>query len=77
MEMQRHMSLLAKEKHDLERDLTETKIEKKEADIKLTHYIEMYEKERFEKEQMIFTFQQFILGQQSTIHTIDSPPNYA
>jgi hypothetical protein len=56
-ELQRHIALLAKEKQQLEKELTETKIGKKEAEIKLNHYIDMHEKERSEKEQIIYTFQ--------------------
>ena len=54
--MQRHIQYMQREKHSLEKELNETKIQKKEAEIKLTHYIDMYEKERSEKENMIFTF---------------------
>lgn len=43
--MQRHISLLANEKSQMEKEMNELKISLKEAEIKLKHYTDMYHKE--------------------------------
>jgi hypothetical protein len=37
----------------LESDINESRIQLKEADIKLSHFSEMYQKEKLEKDQII------------------------
>ncbi|CDW79261.1 UNKNOWN [Stylonychia lemnae] len=63
-EMQRHISHLANDKMCLIRDLNEAKIQLKEAEIKLSHFSEMYCNEKVEKDQIIQAFQQYLLNQQ-------------
>lgn len=60
------LTALLQEKQHVERDLNETKIQQKESEIRLQHYIEMYEKERLEKEQLSQAFKQYLLQNSSS-----------